>query len=76
MQATVESDPKIICFDAVWITSSNTIMVDCVKQANFALQNVFLYINATSQQVINKQVNNDMWIGFTSITRRKIMHFV
>jgi len=40
-------------------------MVDCVKKANFALQNIFLYLNATSQLVIAKQVVNDMWIGFT-----------
>jgi hypothetical protein len=51
-------------------------MVDCVKQANFALQNIYLYLNASSQQVIQKQVVNDMWLGFTKITRRKIIHYV
>lgn len=51
-------------------------MVDCVKQANFALQNLFLYVNASNQQVIPKQVINDMWVGFTSISRRKIVHYI
>jgi len=74
--ATVESDPKIVCFDAIWLRASGLILVDCVKKANFALQNVFLYLNATSQQIIQKQVINDMWIGFTSISRRKIFHYV
>lgn len=74
-EATLESDPKTICFDAIWLNHSQTIMVDCVKQGNYALQNVFLYLNATSKQVIQKQVYNDMWVGFTSITRRKIVHY-
>ncbi len=50
-------------------------MVDCVTTSIVALQNVFLYVNATSRQVINKQVMNDMWVSFTSITRRKIVHY-
>lgn len=74
--ATVESDPNINCFDAVWLRASGVIMVDCVKKGNFGLQNIFLYLNATSQQVIPKQVKNDMWIAFTSIVRRKIYHYV
>lgn len=51
-------------------------MVDCVKQANFALQNLFLYVNATSKLVIPTQVKNDMWVGFTKITRRKVVHYI
>lgn len=74
--AVVESDPNIICLDAVWLRSAGVIMVDCVKKGNFALQNIFLYLNATSQQVIPKQIPNDMWIGFTRISRRKIFHYV
>lgn len=74
-KATVENDPNIICFDAVWLRASGIILVDCAKKGNFALQNIFLYLNATSQQVIQKQVKNDMWIAFTTITRRKIYHY-
>lgn len=73
--ATVESDPKTTCFDAVWLRASGVILVDCVRQGNFALQNVFLYLNATSQQVIQRQVVNDMWVAFTRVTRRKIFHY-
>jgi hypothetical protein len=50
-------------------------MVDCVQQGNYALQNIFLYVNTSSQQVIQKRVMNDMWIGFTQISRRKIFHY-
>jgi hypothetical protein len=60
----------------VWLDHAGLIMVDCVNQANFALQNIYLYLNASSQQVIQKQVVNDMWLGFTKITRRKIIHYV
>lgn len=60
----------------MWLDHAGLIMVDCVKQANFALQNIYLYLNASSQQVIQKQVVNDMWLGFTKITRRKIIHYV
>lgn len=60
----------------MWLDHVGLIMVDCVKQANFALQNIYLYLNASSQQVIQKQVVNDMWLGFTKITRRKIIHYV
>jgi hypothetical protein len=47
-----------------------------MKQGNYTLQNIFLYLNSTTQQVIQKQVINDMWIGFTQITRRKIVHYI
>lgn len=73
--ATVESDPNTVCFDAIWLRAAGLIMVDCVKKGNFALQNIFLYLNATSQQVIPKQVENEMWLTFTSITRRRIFHY-
>ena len=73
--ATVESDPKITCFDAIWLRASGLIMVDCARVGNFALQNIFLYLNASSQQVIPKQIVNDMWIAFTKISRRKIFHY-
>ncbi len=73
---TVESDPKILCFDAIWLNHTQLIIVDCVRQGNYALQNIFLYLNSTTQQVIQKQVVNDMWIGYTTITRRKIVHYI
>ncbi len=50
-------------------------MVDCAKVGTFGLNNIFLYLNATSQQVIQKQVSNSMWVAFTKVTRRKIMHY-
>ena len=47
-----------------------------MRVGNFALQNIFLYLNSTTQQVIQKQVVNDMWIAYTRITRRKIVHYI
>lgn len=61
----VENDPKTNCYDAIWLESKGLIIVDCAKVGNHALQNVFLYINVTSQKVLPNQVLNDMWIGFT-----------
>lgn len=66
----------MMCYDAIWLRAAGLIMVDCAKKGNYGLQNVFLYVNATSQVVIDKKVENDMWIGFTHIWRRKIVHLV
>ena len=29
--ATIESDPKTYCFDAIWLQFAEVIMVDCVR---------------------------------------------
>jgi hypothetical protein len=51
----------------------SVIMVDCVKDASFGgLQNIFLYLNTTSQVIIPKIVNNDMYVPFRNITRRRM----
>lgn len=65
------------CFDAFWLNHTQLIIVDCIKKGTFGFpSNVFLYLNSTTQQVIPKQVANSMWIGFTKITRRKIVHYI
>lgn len=52
----------------------SVIMVDCVKNGSFGgLQNIFLYLNTTSQVIIPKIVNNDMYVPFRNITRRRML---
>ena len=31
-QATVESDPNVQCYDAVWLRAAGIIMVDCMRK--------------------------------------------
>lgn len=50
-------------------------MVDCVKKVTFGVKNIFLYVNTTSQTIIGKIVENDMYVGFTTITKRKMFIF-
>jgi hypothetical protein len=50
------------------------IMVDCTREAKFGLQNVFLYINVTSQKPLEKEVMNDMYVPFTVMHRRRMVY--
>jgi hypothetical protein len=73
-QVMIENDTKVQCFDAVWIRNENIILVDCVQNSSslgIGLVNYFYYVNASSKQTIGK-VKNDMYVGFTKITYRKI----
>jgi len=47
-----------------------------MKKVLYGNQNIFLYLNTTSQQVIPKQINNDMYVSYAYIARRKIAHYV
>lgn len=62
---TVESEKSIWCFDAVWVRDIQVAIVDCVKSGGIGLQNIFIYVNTTSQTVLPKTFNNDMYVGFT-----------
>ena len=70
---TVESEKNIWCYDAVWLRDQHLAIVDCAKSTGFGLQNIFIYVNTTSQVVLPKTLNNDMYVGFTTITRRRMV---
>lgn len=57
----------------MWVRDAHIAIVDCVKQATYGLQNVFMYVNTTSQVVLPKTYNNDMYVEYTKITRRRMV---
>lgn len=70
----LENDTSVQCFDAVWLRAEMLIMVDCVQKSStigIGLTNYFYYINSTTKATLGK-VKNDMYVGFTTITHRKI----
>lgn len=70
----LENDSSVQCFDAVWLRAEMLIMVDCVQKSStigIGLTNYFYYINSSSKATLGK-VKNDMYVGFTTITHRKI----
>ena len=74
-RALVENDTKVQCFDAVWLRASMLVMIDCVQNGTFGLQNYFYYVNATTKTTIGK-VKNDMYVAFTVMRARKIrLHY-
>jgi len=72
-RVVVESEKSIWCFDAIWMRDAHIAVVDCVQSVAFGLQNIFLYINTTSQTVFPKQVKNDMYVSYTTMTRRRMV---
>lgn len=72
-EVTVESEKNIYCYDAIWLREEHIAIVDCAKEAPDELQNIFIYINTTSQTVLPKTFENDMYVGFTTITRRRMV---
>lgn len=72
-EVTIESEKNIWCYDAVWIRDAHLAIVDCAKQVGFGLQNIFIYVNTTSQTVLPKTLYNDMYVAYTKITRRRMM---
>jgi len=48
------------------------IMADCVTKNNtFGLQNIFIYMNSSSQKILGR-AKNDMYVPFNVIWHRKI----
>ena len=72
-EVTVESEQNIYCYDALWLREEHIAIVDCAKKATFGLQNIFIYVNTTSQTVLPRTFENDMYVGFTTITRRRMV---
>lgn len=78
---TVENRTDTFCLDAIWDKDDNIAIVDCVRKMTDNetkeeyLQNVFLYVNTSSQTVMDFERFNDMYAPFTEMRRRKIMAY-
>ena len=71
-EVTVENEKDIRCFDALLFRAKHLALVDCMKKVTFGYKNIFMYVNITSQTVIPRTVENDMYIPFTQVSRRRM----
>ena len=69
----MESEKGVQCYDAIWMREEHLAIVDCAKRVTFGLQNIFIYVNTTSQTILPDVVENDMYVGFTTILRRRMV---
>ena len=72
-EVTVESEAEIDCYDAIWARHAHIAIVDCSKRATFGRQNIFIFVNTTSQTILPNTMNNDMFVSFTNIYRRRFL---
>lgn len=70
-EVIVESEEDIECFDAIWARYAHIAIVDCISKGTFRQKNMFIFINTTSQTVIPHTLATEMFVGFTTITRRR-----
>lgn len=70
----VESEPNTYCYDAIWMMDQHLAIVDCAKNVERGeLQNIFIYVNTTSGTVLPTIVENDMYVKYRTITRRRMV---
>lgn len=75
--AIVTTDKNIVCFDAALFMDHGLAIVDCAKTGSSIFSkytNLFYVIDLTDHSV-KKIIPNDLYISFSSITRRKLMKF-
>lgn len=70
----VEREPNISCYDAIWMRDQHLAIIDCAKKdTSGKLHNIFMYVNTTSQTPLPTIVENDMYVSFSTITRRRMV---
>jgi hypothetical protein len=76
--AIIETDENVTCFDAALFLDHGLAVVDCARKGGklFSTYTNYWYIvNLASQTHEIKKVENDLYIGYRSITRRSLMKF-
>jgi hypothetical protein len=73
----VTSDKDVVCFDAALFLDHGLAVVDCAKVGGklFSTYTNYWYIVDLTNHSIKKKLQNDLYVGFTSITKRKLMKF-
>lgn len=71
------SEPDEVCFDAALFLDHGLAVVDCAKKGGkaFSYYTNYWYVVDLTTHTIKKKIKNDIFIGFTSITRRKLLKF-
>ncbi len=75
--AIVTTDKDVVCFDAALFLDQGLAIVDCAKKGTSIFttyKNYFYFIDLTNHSV-KKIIQNDLYVGFKSITKRKMMKF-
>ena len=75
--AIVTSDKNVVCFDAALFLDHGLAVVDCAEKGTktFSTYTNYWYIINLADHSVKKKLQNDLFIGYTSITRRKLMKF-
>ena len=73
----VSNDSNIVCFDAALFLDHGLAIVDCARlnEKRLTKYTNYWYVIDLTDHTLKKTVENDMYIGFTSITKRKLMKF-
>ena len=73
----VTSDPDVTCFDAALFLEHGLAVVDCTKKGEkvFSSYANYWYILDLTDHTIKKIIKNDIYIGFSKITKRKLLKF-
>ena len=75
--AVVTEEADVVCFDASLFLDHGLAVVDCAKVGSkvFTTYTNYWYIIDLTDHTVKKKLQNDIYIGFTSITKRKLMKF-
>jgi hypothetical protein len=73
----VTTDKDVVCFDAALFLDHGLAVVDCAKKTGSlfnAYRNYFYIIDLTTH-TLKKIVENDLFVSYRSITKRKMLKF-
>lgn len=75
--AVVTTDKDVICFDAALFLDHGLAIVDCAKKTGslFNPYRNYFYIIDLTTHTLKKVIENDLFVSFKSITKRKMMKF-
>lgn len=70
----VENNPNTFCYDAIWMRDLHLAIIDCARKTPFgAMENIFYYVNTTSETVLSHILKNDIYVPYEEIHRRRLM---
>lgn len=73
----VTTDKDVACFDAALFLDHGLAVVDCAKPSGrlFSTYRNYFYIIDLTTHTVKKIVENDLFVSFSKITKRKMMKF-
>ncbi len=73
----VTTEKDVTCFDAALFMDHGLAVVDCAKKGStvFSTYTNYWYIIDLTDHSVKKKLVNDLYVGYSSITRRSLMKF-